>query len=150
MGTTAPACAVTPHHQKTVGAGMKLGQDIGMMCDMAKSVRRLLLLAALAVALVATGFANRVPATGDDAVLAYVLAGGTLSDICGDADGDGLPDHGDCPACHIVGAAALPSADLGLRDADLIFVAAIVAPRESRAVRAVLDPARGLRAPPLA
>jgi hypothetical protein len=39
---------------------------------------------------------------------------------------------------------------LTLRDADLAFVAQVVAPRESRAVRSVLDPARGLRAPPLA
>jgi len=37
-----------------------------------------------------------------------------------------------------------------LRDADLVFVARVVAPRESRAVREVLDPARGTRGPPFA
>jgi protein-disulfide isomerase len=56
----------------------------------------------------------------------------------------------DCPACHIVASADLPDAGLTFHDADLAFVAKIVAPRENRAVRAVLDLARGLRAPPLA
>jgi hypothetical protein len=77
-------------------------------------------------------------------------AGGDIADLCGDLDGDGLPDHGDCPACQIAGSADLPPTTLTLRDADLAFVAQVVAPRESRAVRSVLDPARGLRAPPLA
>ena len=106
--------------------------------------------AALTVALVATGFAHRLPSTDDAALSAYALAGGDIADLCGDLDGDGLPDHGDCPACQIAGGADLPPTALTLRDADLAFVAQVVAPRESRAVRAVLDPARGLRAPPLA
>jgi hypothetical protein len=99
---------------------------------------------------VATGFAHRLPSTDDAALAAYALAGGDIADLCGDLDGDGLPDHGDCPACQIAGGADLPPASPTLRNADLAFVAQVVAPRESRAVRAVLDPARGLRAPPLA
>ena len=77
------------------------------------------------------------------------VAGGLAPGV-GDLDGDGLPDHADCPACHIAGSADLPPTDHTLRDADLAFVAQVTAPRESCAVRAVLDPARGLRAPPLA
>ena len=114
------------------------------------SLRRLMLLAVLTVALVAPGFAHRVPSTSDASLAAYMLAGGEIADLCGDLDGDGLPDHADCPACHIAGGADLPPAILTLRDADLAFVAQVTAPRESCAVRAVLDPARGLRAPPLA
>lgn len=114
------------------------------------SLRRLALLAVLTVALVATGFAHRMPSTDDASLTAYVLAGGDLAELCGDLDGDGLPDHSDCPACQITGNADLPPASLTLRAADLAFVAQVVAPRESRAVRMVLDPARGLRAPPLA
>ncbi|WP_146286887.1 hypothetical protein [Gemmobacter aquaticus] len=110
-------------------------------------LRQMLLLAVLTVALVATGFAHRAPAMDDVALQAYVRAGG---DLCGDADGDGLPDHGKCPACQIVGSADLPSISTSILDADLIVVATIAAPRESRAVRGVLDPALGMRAPPRA
>jgi hypothetical protein len=111
---------------------------------------RFAVVAAFAIALVATGFGHRIPSQSDAAEQAYVLAGGDLADICGDIDEDGLPDHADCPACHIVASADLPASNLTLRDADLAFVAKVVAPRESRAVRGVLDPARGMRAPPLA
>jgi hypothetical protein len=121
-----------------------------MMRHAVLSLQRLVLVAALTVALVATGFAHRLPGTNDASLTAYVLAGGDTADLCGDLDGDGLPDHADCPACHIAGSADLPPTGQTLRDADLAFVATVVAPRESRAVRPVLDPARGLRAPPLA
>lgn len=120
------------------------------MRSMAHSLRRLMILAALSIALVATGFAHRIPSADETAMQAFLVAGGEPSILCGEMDGDGLPDHGDCPACQIVGGADLPPSTLGLHDTELIFVAAVVAPRESRAVRGVLDPARGLRAPPLA
>lgn len=114
------------------------------------TLRQLAILVALTVALVATGFAHRVPTVADAMLESYVLSGGDLADLCVDADGDGIPDHSDCPACHIVAVADLPAADLAVHDADLAFSAKVVAPRESRALRAVLDPARGMRAPPLA
>jgi hypothetical protein len=109
------------------------------------------LLAIFALALVALGFAHRMPTPTDTALAAYLQLGGDIGDICGaDLDGDGQVDHRECPACHIVSAAIVPEAGLSLRDADVILVATRVAPRENRAVRTVLDPARGLRAPPLA
>ena len=114
------------------------------------TLQRLILVATVTVALLATGFAHRVPLANDTALRAFVLAGGDLADICADTDGDGHPDRGDCPACHIVTAADLPAADLTIHDANLAYVAKVVAPRESRAVRSVLDPALGMRAPPLA
>ena len=107
------------------------------------------LFAVLALALIATGFQHRMPTADDTAMYSFMLAGGELADICADADGDGLPDQPDCPACHIVGLAHVPAMDVGIHDANLVFVASVIAPRESRAVRAVLDPANGLRAPPL-
>jgi hypothetical protein len=136
--------------RKTVVAQQNLGHLTVMMRHTVLSLQRLILVAALTVALVATGFAHRLPSTDDTALAAYALAGGDIADLCGDLDGDGLPDHADCPACQIAGGADLPPTTLTLRDADLAFVAQVVAPRESRAVRSVLDPARGLRAPPLA
>jgi hypothetical protein len=114
------------------------------------NLRQTAILAVLTLALVATGFAHRIPTVQDAFIQSYVLSGGDVADLCADIDGDGLADHGDCPACHIVASADLPDAGLTFHDADLAFVAKIVAPRENRAVRAVLDLARGLRAPPLA
>lgn len=103
----------------------------------------------LAVATAALGFAHKPPSATDQALTAYVLAGGDLSDLCADLDGDGWPDHG-CPACHLTGSALLPDSVEAARSAELRFVAQVISPRESRAARTVRDPARGLRAPPLA
>ena len=114
------------------------------------NLRHAVLVTVMTLALVATGFAHRIPTAQDAMIQSYVLAGGDLADLCADTNGDGLPDHADCPACHIVASAELLDADLTLHDADLAFVAKVVAPRESRALRMVLDPARGMRAPPLA
>lgn len=105
-----------------------------------------LLVAVLLIALTAVGFAHRMPTAQNISAEAYVLAGGSLADLC--SDSDGMIAGADCPACHLVGAAALPEPQPAIRDADLIFVAEVVAPRESRALSMVLDPARGLRAPP--
>ncbi len=110
----------------------------------------LLLVALVTLAFVATGSSHRVLSSEDVALQSYLLSGGDLADLCGHANGDGFPDHMDCPACHIVSAAHLPEAELTLQAADFVFVAKVVAPRESRALRTVLDPARGMRAPPLA
>lgn len=108
------------------------------------------LIALLTVALVATAFVHHLPSASDVAVEAYVLAGGDISDICGDTGTDGKAVHRDCPACHIVGSVTLPDATSGVVDVNYVFVATVIAPRESRAIRTVLDPARGMRAPPLA
>lgn len=108
------------------------------------------LLLVLALALVTLGFAHRMPAPADAALAAYIQLGGDVSDLCGtDLDGDGQADRADCPACHIAANALPPNAALTRRDAELILVATVIAPRQNRAVRPVLDPARGLRAPPL-
>lgn len=44
----------------------------------------------------------------------------------------------------------LPDEPQGVAEANYVYVATVIAPRESRAIRGVRDPARGLRAPPLA
>ncbi len=115
----------------------------------ARYMQRLAFLAVLTFALVATGFAHRLPSTDDVAVDAFVLAGGDLADLCADGKSDGHQNHRDCPACQMSGTADLPPVTSSVHDADLVFVAEVVAPRASRAVREVADPALGLRAPPL-
>jgi hypothetical protein len=114
------------------------------------NLHRVALLAALAVALVAAGFAHRMPQAQDDAV-AYALANGlTLADLCvSDPDGDGHRSA-PCAACQIAGSADLPPSTPGLIDLELAFVAQVIAPREGRAVATVLDPGHSPQAPPVA
>ncbi|MFV0333928.1 MAG: hypothetical protein ACK5JR_07655 [Tropicimonas sp.] len=108
------------------------------------------LIALLALALVATAFAHRLPNATGLGIEAYVLAGGDISAICGGGGNDGEAGSRMCPACHVIGSAMLPDTPESLVEANHTFVATVVAPRESRAIRAVRDPARGMRAPPLA
>lgn len=108
------------------------------------------MVALLAVALVAVAFAHRFPQPSGPDIGAYMLAGGAVSDICGAPGNDGQAGGPHCPACQITGTAALPGAPQDIAEADHAFVMRVVAPRESRAIRTVLDPARGKRAPPVA
>jgi hypothetical protein len=121
-----------------------------MMVRVLLSLHRVALLVALTVALVATGFAHRMP-SGQDEAVTYALANGlSLTDLCsGDLDGDGQRDP-HCMACQIAGSADLPPASPGLIDLEVAFVARVIAPRESRAVARVLDPAHTPQAPPVA
>ena len=113
-------------------------------------IRGVGLVALLTVALVATAFAHRMPSASDVAIEAYILAGGDLSDICGDMGSDGNATHRDCPACHIAASAMVPDAPQSIAEVEYVHVATVVAPQQSRAIRTVRDPARGMRAPPLA
>lgn len=103
---------------------------------------------ALMPALVGMGFAHRVPQPDDAAKLAFLMAGGTLADVCHDGGDDGMAG-GECPACHLPAVVMVPALDVPVLVAELAFVAKVVAPRENRAARLVRDPGHGLRAPPL-
>lgn len=121
-----------------------------MLCAVLLRAKGMVLLAVLTVALVATGFAHRLPNAEDAAVQAYVAAGGALTDLCGDVSGKGDVAPADCPACHIASNMMPAPGTPSIRDADLIFVATIVAPRESRALRHLSDPSHSSQSPPLA
>jgi hypothetical protein len=113
-------------------------------------LHRLVLLVTLTVALVATGFGHRMPAPQDEALTFALANGATLADFCGDdIGGDGIRDP-HCLSCQIVGTADLPTGQQTLIDLNLAFVAATVAPRESRARARVLDPAHTPQGPPTA
>ena len=113
-------------------------------------LRQAVLLMLLTVSLTATAFAHRMPSP-DDGAVAFALANGlTLADLCaGDPDGDGMRD-GHCPACQITATPGLPGPTPTLIDLELAFVLQIVAPRESRALARILDPARSPQGPPTA
>ncbi len=111
--------------------------------------RRMVLLAVLTLSLVATGYGHRVPGAEDQTVAAMVAAGASVEDICG-LLGD-APRHADplCQACQIAGGVDLPPLAGVVRPAALILLAEVTAPRESRRVPRVLDPARSPQGPPV-
>ena len=121
-----------------------------MLAWLISLVQKTALVAILTVGLISTGFGHQMPVKANTALDAYVQAGGDASAICGEMDTSGKGTQKDCPACHILAGLMLPDALLSLVDADLIFVATVIAPRESRALLPVLDPGHGMRAPPLA
>ena len=93
------------------------------------------------------GFAHRAPSAEDEAIAVAALSGKDVSDICAGQAGD-IHVFTHCFACHIGDAPDVPHPVALVIDAELRFVAKVVAPRESRAVRTIRDPAHGLRAPP--
>jgi hypothetical protein len=113
-------------------------------------LHRALLLVALTVALVGTGFAHRVTAA-EDQVLAFVLAtGATAADICDDATpGD---DHRgpSCLACQIAGGADLPSGGGAVLPLDLASAARITVAQHAVVIQHKLDHSHASQAPPTA
>jgi hypothetical protein len=111
---------------------------------------RTLLLVALTVALVGTGFAHRVTAVEDQA-LAFVLAtGATAADICDDATpGD---DHRgpSCLACQIAGGADLPPDHGDVQPLDLASGARIAVVEPTLLLLHRLDHSHVAQAPPAA
>ncbi len=116
-------------------------------------IRRLISTLGLALSLVA---ALSLAAAGglhhmdrsDAAAQAFAAVYGVAADICGDDQGKGA-SNGDCPVCHLVGAALLAEPTTGDLATELRFVAAVVLPQSQRAIKTPTDPARSLRGPPV-
>ena len=115
-----------------------------------RRLRQLALLVLVTIALVATGFAHRMPSPDSQAIELALANGLAAADICGDtAPGQTHADQ-TCLACQIAGTADLPAVLGEPRDIDLVFLTTINAPRESRLVSRVLDPANAPQGPPVA
>ena len=125
-------------------------RDAGpMLAQVLIRLTRLALLVALAVSLTATGFAHRAPDAQDQTLaLAYAMGAG-VDDFCGDGP-DGHPRGADCLACQITCSADLPPALQAPVAADLVLLASVIAPRESRALTPPRDPGHSPQAPPAA
>jgi hypothetical protein len=113
-------------------------------------LHRAVLLVGLAVALIGTGFAHRMPAPQDDALAFALATGASLADICGDQPDGSRKAAAPCLACHIAGTAELPPVQGTLIRLELAFVARVIAPRQSLARQRVLDPANSPQGPPVA
>ncbi|MTE00163.1 hypothetical protein GIY56_07680 [Paracoccus sp. YIM 132242] len=101
----------------------------------------------LLILALATGMAARpVPSEMDLRLESWVMAGGSLDDLCGDHGGDGHKAH--CPLCSLGETTGLPTVAPSLRDADQRILARIVLPQLRRAAGHARDPAIPKRGPP--
>lgn len=114
------------------------------------ALHRVALLVALTIALVATGFAHRMPDLQDEALAFALQNGASASDFCGEDPFEAAHGRSECQACQITGAADLPPMTGAQIDLELAFHAAVVAPREARALPQPTDPAHPPQGPPVA
>ena len=119
-----------------------------MVVHLVRRLRALMLLITVSVVFGSASFAHRAPVSQDLSRDAFLASGFTLSDLCGTLNGSEHPEP--CLACTLAANAVLPPNDPMVRDAHLVFVRAISAPRASQSVTVVHDPARATRGPPLA
>ncbi|WP_131802255.1 hypothetical protein [Yoonia tamlensis] len=113
-------------------------------------ISRLLTALALFVALGVAGLSGpaKQPVLADD-VIAYLAAGGSFADLCGDTtDPSRIGAH--CPACHLITFAVLPAAKVGAPQMLATNYQRLVAVAQNIAQDQALDPVRLSRAPPQA
>ena len=113
-------------------------------------VSRLLTTLALLLALGVAGLFTpaKQPVLTDD-VIAYLAAGGSFADLCGDTtDPSRIGAH--CPACHLIAFAVLPAAQVAAPQILAADYQRLVAVAQNIAHAQALDPVRLSRAPPQA
>lgn len=115
------------------------------------SFRRLLVGCLLVVAMASASFAHAVMSrTTSPELSAYLAAGGSLAEICGDLEDRESHSGSKCEACRLIEVAAVPpemsGARLSLTDRTRRFAFISKQLLQSRG----LDPARLSRAPPTA
>ncbi|WP_103335784.1 hypothetical protein [Pseudotabrizicola formosa] len=121
-----------------------------MVLRLIMRLRRLVLIALLAVGLAVSGFGHRAPMAQDAQLEALLLSGFTMADLCTPSGSDEAASAVPCLACTPSGPVLIPALGCMLRPADVQVLAAVFAPRERRTVASVHDPAHAPRAPPLA
>jgi len=109
---------------------------------------RLVLVLGLCLAFVTAAFAHRLPTPADLAVQSWIIAGGDLSDLCGDPDDGAVA--GECLFCVLAASSLLPDPVAPLRDADLRLLAQIVLPQIDRAAHSPRGMTFDPRGPPQA
>lgn len=85
------------HTKLNIGAVMRYLRHIGQF--------RLVLILALTFAFAVAGSAHRVPSPADASVNAFLEAGGSLDDLCGDGP---FADGSSCDICRLVASFTLP------------------------------------------
>lgn len=110
---------------------------------------RMALLALLTLALVATGWAHRMPDVSDEALAFLSATGATAADFCGDVGGGA---HADtlCQACQIAGQVCLPPVAGAVLPLDLRIGTASLRPYHGVVRARVLDLSHAPQGPPVA
>jgi hypothetical protein len=112
------------------------------------NLHRSALVAAIAVALCATGFAHRLSNVQEKALVVALEVWGGSGDFCG-SDPSGRAHHPDvCLACQVIGSALLPPLAEAARSGLPPILVKVSAPRENRSVARVLDVSRASQGPP--
>lgn len=139
-----------PRESRAIDGDRALVHETDMLAQILIRAHRMVLLAVFTVALVATGFAHRMPAPSDEALAFLIANGATPDDFCADdLGGDGARDP-HCLACQIAGSADMPPVVQTRISLELAFHAAVVAPQETRALNQSRDPAHRPQGPPVA
>ena len=116
------------------------------MTRMSTLFARFAIAIALGVAMVGSGFAHQVlPVSYDDELRDYVAAGGSLADLCGEADAAAGET---CNACRLVDHVSSPSAGTAMVGYIDCKVAAQGFVATSLHNPVSIDPTRLTRAPP--
>ncbi|MFC0198859.1 hypothetical protein [Paracoccus rhizosphaerae] len=108
----------------------------------------LTLLTMVSLAFASATVVQGVPTLSDVRLEAYVLAAGSVADLCLHDE----PQHSHpsrCSLCHLIAGCDLPPADLRLIAIEQRVAAAIIRPQIERATLCPRDPATPLRGPPV-
>lgn len=109
----------------------------------------IVVLTLLTLALGAAGHAHHVPSPEDNAIQAYLLAGGDLEALCDGRGHDHVALPG-CPVCHLVDAAIVPPPAGTLLDLPRRLLALAEAPPPAPGLAAPRDPSHSQTGPPRA
>lgn len=111
---------------------------------------RLMMVFALFAALATSGFAHRAPPVAvDESLTAYLVAGGTLSDLCIDIGDEDAAVMQSCDACRLVDSIAVPILASGCHVVPTRIVLALGGRGASAPAQSVFDPINAARAPPV-
>lgn len=108
---------------------------------------RMALLALLTLALVATGWAHRVPEASGEALAFMAATGATAADFCGEVGGGKRADPL-CQACQIAGGADLPPRAGVVRLLAMQAGDCALRPQDGVVLARVLDLSRTPQGPP--
>ena len=109
-------------------------------------IARLTLVLALMIAMASSGLAHRfVPEQANETLTAYLAAGGSYADICGDVEQGAMQS---CDACRLVDTACLAGVDPSSLSPNAYYGGTGFAQTHVEPSLPAFDPVRAVRAPP--
>lgn len=116
----------------------------------ASYLSRLFAVIAVTLAMATSGFAHRVAAHEmDPALIAFVQAGGSLNELCGDLTDTQHNDGQLCEACRLYASISVPPVAFSVAAILNGRMIALTAAAVDIPITAVIDQSRPVRAPPV-